>query len=212
MNRDTLLSFDTGGLIEVRQGSSRVQQKSKGKIIAVIENYSQNPSEQFQYHSDEAEPLAMIATGEGFRDEFVKSIETIDGKLYSADIRSDNVRGSEISNVDIQFDYSPGYEYIGLGLNINAFGSYKGHRYFDEWSDYGSDTDNYSIWCTGGGNALEDADCRITKSETSYSIVWTFKECEQRKGINGTEYITREGSLSATLTPVPQYSKSINEN
>jgi hypothetical protein len=202
ISSDTVMTFDMGGMQQVNQSSSRVQTKSHGKIIAVIENMAEEPAKSFHYFSDEAEPLAMIVAGEGFHDEFSTHRETIDGKLYSAGILNDNVRGSEISKVDIQFDYSPDYKYVGLGLNINAVGSYIEHNYFEGWTVNKGDDDSYSIWCTGGGDALEDTNCRIMKSEAGYNISWTFKKKEQNNGNNGTEYRITEGTLSATLTPV----------
>jgi len=205
LNRDTVMAFDMGGLQQVNQSSKRVQTKSHGNIIAVIENMTEEPTKSFHYFSDEAVPLAMIVTGEGFYDEFSTHRETIDGKLYSAGIRNDNVRGFEISKVDIQFDYSPDYKYFGLGLNINAVGSYTEHLYFDGWSDNRGDYDSYSIWCTGGGDALEDTNCKIMKSESGYNISWTFKKKDQKKSTNGTEYTITEGTISATLTPAKNY-------
>jgi hypothetical protein len=202
LNRDTVMIFDMGGLQQVNRSSTSVHTKSQGKIIAVIENMAEDPATSFHYFTDETEPLAMIVSGEGTHDEFSTHRETIDGKLYSAGIRNDNVRGIEISKVDIQFDYSPDYKYIGLGLNINAAGSYTEHLYFDGWKDNKGDYDSYSIWCSGGGDALEDTNCRMMKSESGYSISWTFKKKEQNNSMNGTEYLTTEGTLSATLTPV----------
>jgi len=202
LNRDTVMTFDMGGLQQINQSSTRVLTKSHGEIIAVFENLAEEPAKSFHYFSDEAEPLAMIVTGEGSHEEFSTHRETIDGKLYSAGIRNDNVRGFEISKVDIQFDYSADYKYIGLGLNINAVGSYIEHLYFDGWADNKGDYDSYSIWCTGGGDALEDKNCRITKSELGYNISWTFKKKEQKNSMNGTEYLITEETLSATLIPV----------
>ena len=202
LNRDTVITFDMGGMQQVNQSSSRVQTKSHGEIIAVIKNMAEEPTKSFHYFSDETEPLAMIVTGEGFHDGFSTHRQTIDGKLYIAGILTDNVRGSEISKVDIQFDYSPDYKYVGLGLNINASGSYTEHNYSDGWKVNRGDNDSYSIWCTGGCDALEDTNCKIMKSESGYSVTWTFKKKEQNSSINGTEYIITEGTLSATLKPV----------
>ncbi len=202
LKRDTVMTFDMGGLQQVNQSSTRVQTKSQGNIIAVIENMAEEPSKSFYYFTDEEEPLAMIVTAEGFHDEYSTHRVTIDGKLSTAGIRNDNVRGFEVLKTDIQFDYSPDSKYISLGLIINAVGSYTEQQYSGEWSDYVSDIDNYSIWCTGGGDALSDKNCTITKSEKGYVITWTFKKNEQKISESGTEYITSEGSLSATLTPV----------
>ena len=207
VRRDTVMTFDMGGMQQVNQNSTRVQTKSQGKIIAAIENTAEEPTKTFHYFTDETEPLAILITAEGFHDEYSMQRETIDGKLYNVGIRNDNVHGFEISTADIQFDYSPDYKYFGLGLNINTVGSYKEHRYAGEWLDYGDDIGSYSIWCTGGGNALEDPNCKITKSDTGYIISWTYKKHEQKSSNYGTEYITTEGSLSATLTPGKDYSK-----
>ena len=200
--RDTVMTFDMGGLPQVNQSSARVQTKSQGKIIAVVENMAEEPTKTFHYFSEEAEPLAILITAEGFHDVISTQRETIDGKLYSAGTINENVRGFETSRIDIQFDYSPDYKYFGLGLNINAVGSYKEHRFSGEWSDYGNDIDSYSISCAGGGNALKDPNCKIIKSGLVYNISWTFKKNEQKNSNSGTEYITTEGSLSATLTPI----------
>ena len=207
VRRDTVMTFDMGGLQQVNQSSTKVQTKSQGKIIAAIENMAEEPTKTFHYFSDEKEPLAILITAEGFHDEYSTQRETIDGKLSDAGNRNDNVHGFEISKFDIQFDYSPDYKYFGLGLNINAVGRYIEHRYAGEWSDYGNDIDSYSIWCTGGGNALEDPNCKITKGDSGYNISWTFKKNEQKNSNNGTEYITTEGTLSATLTPAKDYTK-----
>lgn len=205
LNRDTVMTFDLGGLQQVKRNSVRVQTKSQGKIIAVIENMAEDPTKSFHYFTEEAEPLTMLVTAEGFHDGFSMHRETIDGKLSNAGTRSDNVRGFEIVKTDIQFDYSPDYKYIGLGLAINAVGTYKEHRYSGEWSDYDHDIDSYIISCSGGGNAMEDPDCKITKSKTGFNISWTFKKNEQKSSNSGTEYITTEGTISATLTPVPAF-------
>jgi hypothetical protein len=207
LRRDTVMTFDMGGLQQVNQNSVRVQTKSRGTIIAVIENLAEEPAKSFHYFTDEAEPLAILVTADGFHDEFSMHRETIDGKLSNAGTRSDNVRGFEIFKTDIQFDYSPDYKYIGLGLNINAVGSYIEHRYSGDWSDYRNDIDSYSIWCSGGGNALEDPNCKITKTEKGYIINWTFQKNEQKNSNNGTEFITTEGTISATLTPGKDYVK-----
>jgi hypothetical protein len=207
INRDTVMSFDMGGLQQVNQNSVRVQTKSRAKIIAVIENMAEEPTKSFHYFTEEAEPLAMLVTAEGFHDEFSMHRETIDGKLSNAGTRSDNVRGFDVLKTDIQFDYSPDSKNFSLGLTINAVGSYIEHRYFGEWSKYVSDIDSYSIWCTGGGDALSDENCSITKSEKGYFITWSLSKNEQKSSVNGTEYITIEGTISATLTPVPTYQK-----
>jgi len=207
LRRDTVMNFDMGGMQQVNQSSVRVQTKSRGTIIAVIENLAEDPAKSFHYFSDEAEPLAILVTADGFHDELSTHRETIDGKLSNAGTRSDNVRGFEILKTDIQFDYSPDYKYIGLGLNINAVGSYIEHRYSGDWSDYRNDIDSYSIWCSGGGNALEDPNCKITKTEKGYIINWTFQKNEQKNSNNGTEFITTEGTISATLIPGKDYVK-----
>jgi hypothetical protein len=207
LNRDTVMTFDMGGLQQVNQNSVKVQTKSRAKIIAAIENMAEDPTKSFHYFTDEAEPLTMLVTAEGFHDEFSMHRETIDGKLSNAGTRSDNVRGFEIVKTDIQFDYSPDYKYIGLGLAINAVGAYVEHRFSGEWSTYVNDVDSYSIWCSGGGDALSDENCSIIKSEKGYVITWSLNKNEQKSSVNRTEYITTEGSISATLTPVQTYQK-----
>ncbi|MDZ7632968.1 MAG: hypothetical protein U5L72_00400 [Bacteroidales bacterium] len=202
LKRDTVMTFDMGGLQQVNENSIRVQTKSRGKIIAVIENLAEEPAKSFHYFTEEAEPIAMFVTAEGVHDEFITQRETIDGKLSGAGTRRDNVRGIEVLKTDIQFTYSPDSKYISFGININAVGSYTENRYAGEWSEYVSDIDSYSIWCTGGGDAMSDKNCMITKSEKGYNITCTFKTNEQKSTANGTEYSTTEGSLSATLTPV----------
>ena len=149
----------------------------------------------------------MLVIAEGFHDEFSMHRETIDGKLSNAGTRSDNVRGFELLKTDIQFDYSPDSKYFSLGLAINAIGTYVEHRFSGEWSKYVNDVDSYSIWCSGGGDALSDENCSIIKSEKGYVITWSLNKNEQKSSVNGTEYITTEGSISATLTPVQTYQK-----
>jgi hypothetical protein len=207
LNRDTVMTFDMGGLQQVNRNSVRVQTKSRAKIIAVIENMAEDPTKSFHYFTDEAEPLTMLVTAEGFHDEFSMLRETIDGKLSNAGTRSDNVRGFEVLKTDIQFDYSPDSKYFSLGLAINAIGTYVEHRFSGEWSKYVNDVDSYSIWCSGGGDALSDENCSIIKSEKGYIITWSVNKNEQKSSVNGTEYITTVGSISATLTPVQTYQK-----
>jgi hypothetical protein len=207
LNRDTVMTFDMGGLQQVNRNSVRVQTKSRAKLIAVIENMAEDPTKSFHYFTDEAEPLTMLVTAEGFHDEFSMLRETIDGKLSNAGTRSDNVRGFELLKTDIQFDYSPDSKYFSLGLAINAIGTYVEHRFSGEWSKYVNDVDSYSIWCSGGGDALSDENCSIIKSEKGYIITWSVNKNEQKSSVNGTEYITTVGSISATLTPVQTYQK-----
>lgn len=207
LNRDTVMTFDMGGLQQVNRNSVRVQTKSRAKIIAVIENMAEDPTKSFHYFTDEAEPLTMLVIAEGFHDEFSMHRETIDGKLSNAGTRSDNVRGFELLKTDIQFDYSPDSKYFSLGLAINAIGTYVEHRFSGEWSKYVNDVDSYSIWCSGGGDALSDENCSIIKSEKGYIITWSVNKNEQKSSVNGTEYITTVGSISATLTPVQTYQK-----
>jgi hypothetical protein len=207
LNRDTVMTFDMGGLQQVNRNSVRVQTKSRAKLIAVIENMAEDPTKSFHYFTDEAEPLTMLVTAEGFHDEFSMLRETIDGKLSNAGTRSDNVRGFEVLKTDIQFDYSPDSKYFSLGLAINAIGTYVEHRFSGEWSKYVNDVDSYSIWCSGGGDALSDENCSIIKSEKGYIITWSVNKNEQKSSVNGTEYITTVGSISATLTPVQTYQK-----
>jgi hypothetical protein len=207
LNRDTVMTFDMGGLQQVNRNSVRVQTKSRAKLIAVIENMAEDPTKSFHYFTDEAEPLTMLVIAEGFHDEFSMHRETIDGKLSNAGTRSDNVRGFELLKTDIQFDYSPDSKYFSLGLAINAIGTYVEHRFSGEWSKYVNDVDSYSIWCSGGGDALSDENCSIIKSEKGYIITWSVNKNEQKSSVNGTEYITTVGSISATLTPVQTYQK-----
>lgn len=207
LNRDTVMNFDLGGLQQVNRNSVRVQTKSRAKIIAVIENMAEDPTKSFHYLTDEAEPLTMLVTAEGFHDNFSMHRETIDGKLSNAGTRSDNFRGSEVLKTDIQFEYSPDSKYFSLGLTINAIGTYVEHKYSGKWSKYVSDVDSYSIWCSGGGDALSDENCSVIKSEKGYIITWSVNKNEQKSSINGTEYITTEGSISATLTPVQAFQK-----
>jgi hypothetical protein len=207
LNRDTVMTFDMGGLQQVNRNSVRVQTKSRAKLIAVIENMAEDPTKSFHYFTDEAEPLTMLVIAEGFHDEFSMHRETIDGKLSNAGTRSDNVRGFELLKTDIQFDYSPDSKYFSLGLAINAIGTYVEHRFSGEWSKYVNDVDSYSIWCSGGGDALSDENCSIIKSEKGYVITWSLNKNEQKSSVNGTEYITTVGSISATLTPVQTYQK-----
>ena len=202
LNSDTSLAYNMGGIMNTTDLSSRIQTQSKGRVIAIITNQAEDPAKTFEFHTDTDNPPHMVVSGGGFTDKFFKRREAINGTLVNADVRSDNVSGMEISKVDIEFAYSRDYKYVGIALNFNAVGNYNGQRYSGKWENYGEAYNNYNIAASAGGDALADKHCQIVKTETGYQMTCTLKIIEQKKGMNGTEYITREETLSATLTPV----------
>jgi hypothetical protein len=207
LNSDTAKIYDLGGHPVIYEYSSIIEEQTKGKVTAVIENLAEDPVNDFYYNTDALEPQALIVSGEGRMDEYGKYRETIDGTLSSANIRSDNVSGLARPGASIFFEYSKDYEYIGVGVYIKAVGSYHGHMYgphgnLNEWWDYGGDYDDYGLSAGGGGDGSDpNTLCWVDKEDSGYSASWVIYEKEQKASIEGTDYITRTGHLDATLVP-----------
>lgn len=206
ISQDTVISFDMGGMLEVRTTHMRWEVKSQCKIIAVIENQAENPLNEFEYDSSQGEPLILVTT-QGSSDEDSNSRRTIKGQLVEAGVRCDNVAGREVSDIGIQFAYSPDYKMISLGVLINAVGSTKMSDYSRDWKQNEYAVDDYSINCSVGGNPEDDKNCRITKTNAGYQITYTFKENTQRSNESGMDYIMEQKTLSAKLTPVKDFGK-----
>jgi outer membrane biosynthesis protein TonB len=199
MNKDTLIRTEAGNhLWEVeRHAVSRTM--TRGDITAVIENQAEDPTSEFMYHSDAGEPVSLTVSGEGSHSESSKYVETIDGKMISADQREINVSGSALPEASLMFYYSPDSKDAYASIGIRAKGSDRGRRFFEEWKDYGGDLDDYSLSCSAGCAASGDRSCNITKTSTGYQATWKFSEIKQIHTVYGTEFITTESTLSLTI-------------
>lgn len=212
MERDTVISFMAGNLKWDQEKRCNVKEMSGCEVTAVIENQAEDPDKDFSFNSEAGEPVKINVSGNGSRNEFSSYVETIDGKLINADIRNDNVSGSALPGAGIQFDYSAEYKYIGIGIGINAVGSYKGRMFgygpgLPAWSDYGEDIKNYNISCSGGADPANDKNCKILKTATGYHATWKLSQHEQKSSIDGTSHITTESFLDVTISPVKKSAK-----
>jgi hypothetical protein len=211
MNSDTSIIFDAGGHSMVEEHSETAEITTNGRIIAVIENFAEDPSKDFSYNTDAADPVAIIVSGSGIMNEYGEYEETIDGKLISADIRSDNVSGYAYPGASIQFDFTDDYKYAGVGVSIKATGQYIGRQFFYEWSDYGGKYDDYSLSSSAGGSP-EDG-CSITRVDTTgYNALYSKAESSKKANLNGTRYITTNNSLSMSIRPYNPQTLDVKEN
>jgi hypothetical protein len=207
MQRDTLISFAAGDHQWNTEKHCTVKTISGGVVTAVIENQAEDTDKDFSFNSETGEPIKITVSGNGSNSEFSNYLETIDGKMINADIRKDNVSGQALPVAGIQFDYSAGYKYVGIGINIKAVGVYNGRIYNSEWKDYGEEIDNYNISCSGGGDPANDKNCKITKTPAGYHATWTLSKHEQKSYIDGTRHISTESFLDVTINPVKKTAK-----
>jgi hypothetical protein len=203
MNQDTIKNWEIGGYNDQTESSAITEMITYGRITAIIENIADDPQNSFYYDPDAVDPYYISVSGAGWMDEFTKYRETINGSLYSADIRSDNVSGIATAG-GLQILYSDDlYKDFNAGINIFAPGSYTGHRYYayEEWSDYGGTYDNYGLSAEGACDALTDENCTITKTDSYYGISSSFDENTQEYTDYGTKYITQHKTVEAVLRP-----------
>lgn len=201
MRKDTLASYYAGSMKCEKKNQSIVKTVSNCEISAVIENQAEYPTKDFSFNSDSGEPVSITVSGRGSHSESSKYLETIDGKMISADNRDINVSGSALPGASIQFEYSADYKYAGISINIKAVGSDIGRIFYDEWKDYGGDIDNYGIFCSGSCDLSSDKNCKIIKTANGYQASWTSGTSEKKNSNSGTEYITIESNLNVTVVP-----------
>lgn len=203
-HRDTVMTFSTEKYTTVQEKSGKFTTEANAEITAIVENLAENPVKDFSYLTELSEPISIIVSGQGKMTDFSNYEQKINGKLVSSDIRNDNVSGSTIpEHTNIQFDYTDDYKYVGISVNIKAVGSYNGKRFYaDEWIDYGGDYDYYSINCTLGGDPIKDKNCKVIKSGAGYTATYSVQKNEQKHTVDGTLYISSEGSLNMSLTPI----------
>ena len=210
MNSDTSTNIDAGGHSMAEEHSETAEIATNGRVIAVIENMAEDPSKDFSYNTDMADPVAIIVSGSGIMNEYSEYEETIDGSLINADIRSDNVSGYANPGASIQFDYSDDYKYAGIGVSIKATGQYTGRMFFYEWSDYGSEYDDYGLSSSAGGSP-EDG-CSITRIDTAgYNAVYSKVESSEEANLNGTRHITTNRSMSMSIRPYNPQTLDVKE-
>jgi hypothetical protein len=207
MQKDTLISFMAGDKQWDKERHVTVRTFTSGEITAVIENQAEDPASEFWFHTDSGEPVSIKVTGQGSHTESSRYNETIDGKLISANIRDINVSGSPYPGASLMFYYTPDSKSASVGITINASGTDKGRMFYDEWKDYGSDRDNYSLSCSAGCDVSSDNGCRIIKTSAGYQANWRKSESSQRHTVDGTEFITTESSLSLTIKPYKEPDK-----
>jgi hypothetical protein len=210
-NSDTTINADMGGLSWINENNVSITQKSRGKIIALIENKAQDPTKDFWYNSDDTEPLSILVSGEGFRDELSKFRETIDGKLISSGVYNNNVSGYAEPQAGIQFEYSDDNNYVGIGISVVASGSNKRQQFDGEWKDFVYDVNNYIINCSGGADELDFHGFKITKSETGYHASWNFEKHYKKRiegSLGGVNNIIKEGFMDVTLKPLKSAPKT----
>jgi len=207
--RDTASSFMAGPKKWEKEYHQSARETASGTITAIVENQAENPAKDFLYHSDAGDPVSFTVTGNGSNSESSNSQETIDGTLISADIRTDNVAGTARPGATLSFEYSDEAKSFGIALDIKAVGSYKGRMFDGEWKDYGGDYDDYNISCGGGGDALNDKNCKMSKTGTSYQGSWKESESEKHHTSNGPEYRTSVTTVEITVMPYKESDKPV---
>ncbi len=207
--RDTVSSFMAGPMKWEKEFHQSARSEASGTITAVVENQAENPTKDFLYHSDAGDPVSFSVTGNGSSSESSNSQETIGGKLTSADIRNDNVSGSAREGATLYFEFSDESKTLGITLDIKAIGSYKGRMWDGEWKDYGGDYDDYNINCSGGGDALTDNSCKMTKTGKGYQGSWRESVSEKHQTSNGPEYRTSETTVEITVMPYKESDKPV---
>lgn len=207
MQRDTVMSFKAGNHKMETEKHAASRTVSHGQITAVIENQAENPGKDFLFISDSGEPISITVSGRGTHTGSSKYLETIDGKMISADNSDINVSGSALPQASIQFGYSDDGKFADISIHIKAKGTDKGRRFYDEWKDYGGDIDDYGISCSGGCDLSSDKNCTITKTGSGYQASWKSSEKKQRHTVDGTEFITEESSLEVTISPYKEPDK-----
>lgn len=210
--RDTVNSFDAGGMTWTKEFHQSAKTTVSGTITAIVENQAENPAKDFLYHSDSGDPVSLTVTGNGSNSQSSNSRETIDGILISADIRTDNVSGSARPGASIYFEYSDENKTFGVSMGVKGVGSYHGRMYsggrgYGEWKDYGSDIDDYSLHCDGGGDPSTDKNCKMTKTGKGYQGSWKQSESETHHTFNGPEYTTSETTVEITVEPYRESDK-----
>lgn len=210
--RDTVSSFMAGPMKWEKEFHQSARSTASGTISAVVENQAENPATSFLYHSDSGDPISITVTGNGSRSESSNAQETIDGVLITSRIRNDNVSGSAYQRASIYFEYSAENKSFEAGMGIKGVGSYSGRMYsggkgYGEWKDYGSDITEYGISCSGGGDALTDRNCKMTKTGKGYQGSWKKSESKKHQTSNGPEYTTSETSIEITVEPYKESDK-----
>jgi hypothetical protein len=206
MQKDTLISFMAGTKKWDKESHSSVKNLASGFITAVIENQAENPAKNFSFNTDDGEPISITVSGGGSHTESSDYIESIDGKMISANNRKINISGSAFK-ATVQFHYSDEYKYATIVINIKAKGSDNERIYAGEWKDYSGNIDDYFISCLGGCDISSDKTCNITKTASGYHASWKSSKNEQRNTVSGTEYINSESSLEFIISPYKEPDK-----
>ena len=207
MQRDTLVSVMLGNKKWDKEGHTSVKTVARGVVTVIIENQAEDPAKDFAFDSSAGEPRSYTVSGGGSHSESSKYLQTIDGKMISADNRDINVSGSASPEASVQFHYSDDNKTVGIGIGINAKGTDKGRRFYDEWKDYGGNVDHYSISCSASCDGSTDKNCNITKTATGYHASWKSSENRQRHTLDGTDFIYEESSLDLTISPYKESDK-----
>ncbi len=201
MQLDTLMSIDAGNLKWTQERHVSIRTVIRGEVTAIFENMADDPENEFWYDSGAGNPGTITVSGDGMHTSHSSYEEIIDGKLTEADISDINVSGSAYPGASIMFLYSPDSKNASVDISINAKGTDKRRRFYDEWKDYSSELDKYGLSCSGGCDVSGDKGCNITKTSTGYQATWRETENRQRHTVNGTEFITGETTLEITIKP-----------
>ncbi|MBN2486871.1 MAG: hypothetical protein JXB34_12925 [Bacteroidales bacterium] len=201
ISRDTISLVSLPNYQSDKEFHQTSQTTANATITAVVENQAENQFAEFFYSSDGDEPVSMHVSGKGTHTSSDRVSESINGKLYSADKRTDHVSGEALHDADIQFIYSEDYKMASVSVKIIARGKSNAQNYFGEWKDYNSAIEDYLIWCDGGCDYSNDKNCIITKTGTGYTASWSSNENEKAATSNGIQYQTTETNLQITIIP-----------
>ena len=203
------LADEVYGNDRVREFHATGKGSSSGQVIAIIENWAENPETEFYYNPDAGEPKNATVSGSGSEEGWQLEKEVIGGKLIMENASTDQASGGSTAKLtSIQFTYTGDEKSAEIGIAILAKGSHESRYFYDGKTTDNGENIEKSISCIASCDQSSKKGCSITKTDKGYQISWNFSRSWQAQTYSkGMGFFTEEKSLQITIVPYKESDK-----
>ncbi len=182
---------------------------ASGQVIAIIENWAENPETEFYYNPDAGEPKNATVSGSGSEEGWQLEKEVIGGKLIMENTSTDQASGGSTAKLtSIQFTYTGDEKSAEIGIAILAKGFDKRRYFYDGKTTDNGENIEKSISCIASCDQSSKKGCSITKTDKGYQASWNFSRSWQEQTYSkGMGFFTEEKSLQITIVPYKESDK-----
>jgi len=203
------LADEVYGNDRVREFHATGKGSSSGQVIAIIENWAENPETEFYYNPDAGEPKNATVSGSGSEEGWQLEKEVIGGKLIMENASTDQASGGSTAKLtSIQFTYTGDEKSAEIGIAILAKGFDKRRYFYDGKTTDNGENIEKSISCIASCDQSSKKGCSITKTDKGYQASWNFSRSWQAQTYSkGMGFFTEEKSLQITIVPYKESDK-----